>query len=81
MAPTSFNYENTPSDNIEPEKRKAVMSKSAKTKAEKMFASPQDKGNQIAIEKEKRQQDRAEHQAMLRGLRLAKEAAEKKAAE
>ena len=46
-----------------------------------MFASPQDKGNQIAIEKEKRQQDRAEHQAMLRGLRLAKEAAEKKAAE
>ncbi|MBT4046192.1 MAG: hypothetical protein HOK21_20925 [Rhodospirillaceae bacterium] len=57
------------------------MSKSAKTKAEKMFASPQDKGNQIAIEKEKRQQDRAEHQAMLRGLRLAKEAAEKKAAE
>lgn len=57
------------------------MSKSAKTKAEKMFAATQDKDNWVAREKEKRQQDRADHQATLRGLRLAKEAADKKAAE
>ena len=57
------------------------MPKSAKTNAEKMFTATQDKDNRVATEKEKRQQDRADHQATLRGLRLAKEAADKKAAE
>jgi hypothetical protein len=57
------------------------MPKSAKTKAEKMFAATQDKDNRVVSEKERRQQDRADHQTTLRGLRLAKEAASKKAAE
>mgnify|MGYP006173498357 CR=1 FL=1 len=57
------------------------MPKSAKTKAEKVFAATQEKDNRVIKEKEKRQQDRADHQTSLRNLRLAKEAADKKAAE
>ena len=57
------------------------MPKSAKSKAEKMFATTQNKDSRVVKQKEKRQQDRADPQTTLRALRLAKEADEKKAVE
>ncbi len=57
------------------------MLKSVKSKAEEKFAAIQKKDKQALKEKEKALQERAEHVASLRALRLAKEAADKKAAE
>ncbi len=57
------------------------MSKSAKSRAEELFAATQKKDKQVLNEKEKARQERAEHVASLRALRLAKEAADKNAAE
>ena len=57
------------------------MRKSAKSRAEEQFAASQKKANQALEEKEKARREVAEHVAMLRGLRLAKEAADKAAAE
>ena len=57
------------------------MLKSVKTSAEAKFAATQKKDKPALKEKEKARQERAEHVAGLRALRLAKEAADKKAAE
>ncbi len=57
------------------------MLKSAKARAEEQFAATQKKAKQALNEKEKVVQERVEHVARLRALRLAKEAADKKATE
>ena len=57
------------------------MLKSVKSSAEEKFAAIQKKDKQALKGKKKAQQERAEHVASLRALRLAKEAADKKAAE
>ncbi len=57
------------------------MYKSVKSMAEEQFAAIQKKAKQTLTEKEKARQERAEHVASLRTLRLAKEAADKEAAE
>ncbi len=57
------------------------MLKSVKSRAEQLFAANQKKDQQALKEKEKARQERAEHVAKLRALRLAKEAADKAAAE
>ncbi len=56
------------------------MLKSGKSRAEEQFAAIQKKDKQALKEKEKARQERAEHVASLRALRLAKEAADKEAA-
>lgn len=56
------------------------MLKSVKSKAEEQFAAIQTRDQQALNDKEKARQKRAEHVAGLRALRLAKEAANKKAA-
>ena len=56
------------------------MSKSAKSRAEEQFAAIQKKDKLVVKEKEKAEQERADHVSRLRSLRLAKEAADKKAA-
>jgi hypothetical protein len=56
------------------------MLKSVKSRAEEQFAATQKKDKQALKEKEKARQERAEHMARLRGLRLAKEEADRKAA-
>ena len=56
------------------------MSKSVKSKAEEQFAAIQKKDKPALKEKNKAQQERAEHVSSLRALRLAKEAADKEAA-
>ncbi len=53
---------------------------SVKSRAEEQFAVIQKKNKPALTEKEKARQERAEHVASLRALRLAKEAADKKAA-
>ncbi len=50
-------------------------------RAEEQFTATQKKDKQALKEKEKARQEEAEHVAHLRALRLAKEAADKKAAE
>ena len=57
------------------------MLKSVKSRAEEQFAATQKKDKQALKEKEKGRLERAEHVAGLRALRLAKEAADIKAAE
>ncbi len=57
------------------------MLKSVKSRAEQQFAATQKKDKQVLKEKEKARQERAKHVAKLRALRLAKEAADKEAAE
>jgi colicin import membrane protein len=57
------------------------MSKSSRSKAEEQFAATQKKAKQVQKEKERAWQERTEHMAKLRALRLAKEAADKEAAE
>ncbi len=57
------------------------MLKSVKSRAEEQFAATQKKAKKALNEKEKAQQESAAHVARLRALRLAKEAADKKAAE
>ena len=57
------------------------MARSARSRAEQQFAATQKKKNkQVLKEREKAEQERAEHRAYLRGLRLAKEAADKESA-
>ncbi|MCH7542417.1 MAG: hypothetical protein IIB65_02130 [Proteobacteria bacterium] len=56
------------------------MYQSVKSKAEERFAATQKKNKAALKEKEKARQERAEHVASLRALRLAKEAADKEAA-
>jgi hypothetical protein len=53
----------------------------ARSKAEQKFAAAQKKYKQAANEKEKARQKELEHTANLRALRLAKEAADREAAE
>ncbi len=57
------------------------MYQSIKSRAEEQFAATQKKNKPALKEKEKARQERAEHVASLRALRLAKEAADKEAAE
>ena len=57
------------------------MQKSALSKAEEKFAAIQKKDQQALSDREKARQKEAEHVAKLRGLRLAKEAANREAAE
>ena len=57
------------------------MLKPVKSKAEEQFAAIQKKDKKALNKKEKALQERAEHVASLRVLRLAKEVADKKAAE
>ena len=56
------------------------MYQSVKSSAEEQFAATQKKNKPALNEKEKARQERAEHVASLRVLRLAKEAADKEAA-
>ncbi len=56
------------------------MYQSVKSRAEEQFAATQKKDKPALKEKEKARQERAEHVARLRALRLAKEAADKEAA-
>ncbi len=53
------------------------MRKSVKSRAEQKFAATQKKDKQALEEKENAWQQRMEHTARLRALRLAKEAADK----
>ncbi len=57
------------------------MFKTARLAAEEQFAVTQKKDKRALKEKEKARQEMAEHVASLRALRLAKEAADKKATE
>ena len=57
------------------------MSKSAKSTAEEQFAATQKKAKQVLNEKDKARLENAEKVANLRALRLAKEAADKLAAD
>ena len=57
------------------------MLKTARSRAEEQFAATQKKDKQALEEKETAWQKRLEHTAKLRALRLAKEAADKEAAE
>ena len=52
-----------------------------KSRAEEKFAAIQKKEKKVLNEKEKALQERAEHVASLRALRLTKEAVDKKAAD
>ncbi len=56
------------------------MSKSAKSRAEELFSSTRKKDDVVLKEREKAEQDKADHVANLRALRLAKESADKQAA-
>ncbi len=56
------------------------MVKLAKSRAEEQFVATQKKDNQARKEKDKAGQERAEHVASLKALRLAKEAVDKEAA-
>jgi len=56
--------------------RITYMLKSVKSRAEEQFTATQKKDKQILKEREKAQQERAEHTSKLRSLRLAKEAAD-----
>jgi hypothetical protein len=57
------------------------MWKSAKSRAEQQFAAGQKKDQTLIKQKEKAQQEREERMTRLRNLRLAKEAADRKAAQ
>ncbi len=56
------------------------MYQSVRSRAEELFAATQKKNKPALNEKEKARQERAEHVASLRALRLAKEAVDKEAA-
>ena len=57
------------------------MVKLVKSRAEEQFSASQKKNNQARKERDKASQERAEHVASLKALRLAKEADDKEAAE
>ncbi len=61
----------------EPKPRITEMLKSVKSRAEEQFAATQKKAKQALKEKENAWQQRIEHTARLRALRLAKESADK----
>ena len=61
--------------------RIAEMQKSVKSKAEEKFAAIQKKDEQALSDREKARRKDAEHVAKLRALRLAKQAADKEAAD
>ena len=77
--PPALRDENFRPLHLELKQRIAEMLKSVKTKAEKQFAATQKKKKMVLKEKEKAQLERAEHVVRLRALRLAKDAADKKA--
>jgi len=54
---------------------------SVKSRAEEQFTATQKKAKQALTEREKVRQERADHIAKLKALRLAKEAADKESAE
>jgi hypothetical protein len=62
----------------EPKQRITEMLQSVKSRAEEKFAATQKKDKQVRKEKETAWQQRMEHTARLRTLRLAKEAADNK---
>jgi hypothetical protein len=66
---------------LEPKQRIHAMLKTVKSRAEEQFTATQKKDRKALKDKEKARQDRAESVARLRGLRLAKEAVDKEAAE
>ena len=57
------------------------MLKTVKSRAEEQFTATQKKDKQVLKDKEKARQERTAHTAGLRALRLAKEAADKEAAD
>ena len=57
------------------------MQKTVRSKAEEKYAATLKKEQQALADREKARQVEAEHVAKLRGLRLAKQAADKEAAE
>ncbi len=57
------------------------MARTGRSKADEYFAVAQKRDKQALREKEKARQEMAEHVAKLRALRLAKEAADKQAAD
>ncbi|MEX2617933.1 MAG: hypothetical protein WD767_17735 [Alphaproteobacteria bacterium] len=57
------------------------MANTEMTKAERLFAASETKAKVALVERDKARQKSAEHNAKLRELRYAKEAAEKEAAE
>ncbi len=61
---------------VEPQQSIAEMLKSVKLRAEEIFTATQKKDKQPLKEKEEAWQQRMEHTARLRTLRLAKEAAD-----
>ena len=79
--PPALRDENFRPRRLELMQRITKMLKSAKSRAEEQFAATQKKDRQNLNKKEKARQERAEHVARLRDLRLAKEAADKIAAE
>ncbi|HJO97147.1 MAG TPA: hypothetical protein QF891_04055, partial [Rhodospirillales bacterium] len=66
---------------LEPKQRIHAMLKTVKSRAEEQFTATQKKDRKALKDKEKARQERADSVARLRGLRLAKEAADKEAAE
>ncbi len=62
---------------LEPKQRITEMLTSVKSRAEEQFAATQKKDKQALKEKENAWQQRMEHTARLRALRLVKEAADK----
>jgi hypothetical protein len=56
------------------------MAKPARSKAEEQFAVAEKRAAQALADREKARQDEAKHVAKLRALRLAKQAADKEAA-
>ncbi len=79
--PPALRDENFRPLRLELKQRIAELLKSAKSRAEELFAATQKKDKRALNEKEIARQERAERVASLRALRLAKEAADKKAAE
>ena len=65
----------------DPKLRITEMYKSVKSRAELLFSATQTKEKRVLTENEIAQQERAKQTARLRALRLAKEAADKEAAE
>ena len=57
------------------------MAKTARSRAEELFAASETKAKEALDERATERRKSAEHVAKLRGLRLAKEAADKEAAE
>jgi hypothetical protein len=62
---------------LEPKQRNLEMLTTMKSKAEEQFAATQKKDKQALKKKDEAWQQRMEHTARLRALRLAKEAADK----